>query len=590
MYALRSRWKWAAMGALVLMTIDMSLISVQVRHPIDPWPWGQLLYQWSALVLGCTLLQAGTEYWVPMRSRHWSVTCLSIVAGSAVGASYIPSLHGGLVGGAIGLLFGLLVPRRMTPAAVVGLTLIWTGTTLIKKGSSPDITEDTINRPDIVLVTIDTVREDALSSSPRALIPALTPTLDRLAGMGCQHHEATAPSPLTGPSHAAMLSGAHPLELGLFKNGATLPKNIPWMPEILHRQGYQTAAFVSSAMLDGSLGYQRGFHTYDDDQSGMAAMSHSTLSHIFPVPTVSKSDSFSRYGGETIERMTQWLSDVDPDRPVFIWLHLYDAHRPYVATSDSMRFVEEATVRLPEPSSFSQWTPPDDTPPVTSIGTKIFDDLMQTAMNTSLKPGPETMPLMYLAGVRDLDGLVGKAWTSIDTLRPDSDRIWAILGDHGESLTEHGELGSHQHNVYEANLRVPFLLSDGDCPTGPRSTVEVAGILLKRAKIDESWPTGLPLEAAVRVGKRAPTHPSMFKLSRRVGDQKVVVGIDDEQTMFTESYELSVDPHEQRPLSRTPTSLGHFAQEATPKLTDRPEQHSTDASVHEALRALGYIE
>lgn len=580
--------RWIGIG-LVFIALDVAAISLRTTHPIHPWPWQTLLLWWTVLLAGSFITQHALKRWRPKQSRPWALIALSLVVGSQAGFSFMGAEFGGFVGATMGLIAVHIIPSKLVTATTVLLLGSWVITVLMSTEALQQ-TDVPGEGPDIIVVTIDTVREDALSSSPRALISGLTPTLDRLAKDGCQVDQATSTSPLTGPSHAAMFSGRHPIDLGLFKNGRTLPEDLPWLPSILKERGYQTAGFVSSAMLDGTLGYSRGFQTYDDDQSGTAALSSSTLSALFPTPTPSRAEAFSRHGSETIERMQRWLERADSERPIFVWLHLYDAHRPYVASASSVRFVENAQLALPPPSAFMQWSEPPATAAPSSIATKIFSELRQTALQNSLEPGPDTMPLMYLAGVRDLDALVERAWAQLDEARPKSERVWAVVSDHGESLTEHGELGSHQHNVYEANLRVPYLLSPGPCPTVPTSTVGLAETLLKRAGIDEKWTSEEGLDAVVRASEKAPSHPSMLKLSRRVGDQKIVVGLKDGESQFTESYDLAADRHELRPLSEPPAPLTGFISSVLPRLTDPPTVLETDHSVQQALRALGYID
>ena len=45
----------------------------------------------------------------------------------------------------------------------------------------------------------------------------------------------------------------------------SLRTNIPTLAEALHRSGYQTAAFVSSLVLNSMWGLNRGFDLYDDN-------------------------------------------------------------------------------------------------------------------------------------------------------------------------------------------------------------------------------------------------------------------------------------------------------------------------------------
>ena len=74
--------------------------------------------------------------------------------------------------------------------------------------------------------------------------------------------------PLTRPSHATIFSGLLPWQVGVRDNLAPieLPPS-PLLAEILKGAGFQTAAFVSSMVLDRRGGFDRGFDRYDDDVS-----------------------------------------------------------------------------------------------------------------------------------------------------------------------------------------------------------------------------------------------------------------------------------------------------------------------------------
>src|SRR6185295_12267869 len=136
------------------------------------------------------------------------------------------------------------------PAAILGAT-----------ACSPSRTTPPTARH-LVLVTVDTLRADRVGAYGKG---DLTPRLDRIARDGAYAANAMAHVPLTRPSHATILSGRLPWELGVRDNlsPAQLPAS-PLAAEILKGAGFRTAAFVSSIVLDRRGGFDRGFDRYDD--------------------------------------------------------------------------------------------------------------------------------------------------------------------------------------------------------------------------------------------------------------------------------------------------------------------------------------
>ena len=163
----------------------------------------------------------------------------------------------------------------------------------------------------LLLVTLDTVRADHLGVYGDH--GAETPNLDRLAAEGVRFAEASAPVPLTLPSHASILSGLLPTEHGLRNNGlGRFPDLPPTLATELAGAGYRTGAFIGAFVLDHRYGLDRGFGSYDDD---------------IPRDTAAGLDA-RRPGRVVVDRTLEWL-DRDASKPFFAWVHLYDAHAPY---------------------------------------------------------------------------------------------------------------------------------------------------------------------------------------------------------------------------------------------------------------------
>jgi arylsulfatase A-like enzyme/Flp pilus assembly protein TadD len=168
-------------------------------------------------------------------------------------------------------------------------------------------------RPRVLLITVDTLRADAVGAygNPRAR----TPWIDRLASTGIRFTEARAHNVVTLPSHANILSGRYPFDHGARDNaGFRFPRTQETLATLLSARGYRTGAFVSAFPLDSRFGLDRGFDVYDDSFVGAET----------PAAFVVQ----ERTGAETVARAVAWLNASDP-RPSFCWVHLYEPHFPY---------------------------------------------------------------------------------------------------------------------------------------------------------------------------------------------------------------------------------------------------------------------
>ena len=180
-------------------------------------------------------------------------------------------------------------------------------------GKSDASRADARRGPDIVLITVDTLRADRVGATGGPV--GVTPAIDELARGGAAFLDATAHVPLTLPSHASILTGRYPTAHGVHDNsGFTVGADVPTLATFLHGAGYHTAAFVSSFVLRGATGLSRGFDRYDDRFEG-AGRAHVTTG------------SLERRAADVARDVTQWLAAAP--HPFFLWVHFYDPHAPY---------------------------------------------------------------------------------------------------------------------------------------------------------------------------------------------------------------------------------------------------------------------
>jgi arylsulfatase A-like enzyme/Flp pilus assembly protein TadD len=261
----------------------------------------------------------------------------------------------------------------------------------------------------VVLVTIDTLRPDHLHCYGYPDIE--TPNLDALAGHGVLFENAVAQAPLTPPSHASIFTGQYPTVHHVRNTGGfILPSSSQPLARILQEHGWDTAAFVSSAVLKKVIGFNNGFSVYDDQ-----------------MPRQGNKEEFGedaeRRGGDTVDRALHWLS-TQSGKPYFLWVHLYDPHLPYEP-----------------PSPFKE--------------------------NYSGRP--------YDGEIAYTDQQLGRLLEAVGKKAPADKTIIAVLSDHGESLSEHGEF-THGVFLYDATMRIAFMMAGPGIPGGTRVSQQVRSI------------------------------------------------------------------------------------------------------------------
>jgi arylsulfatase A-like enzyme/Flp pilus assembly protein TadD len=248
--------------------------------------------------------------------------------------------------------------------------------------------------PNVILITLDTVRADRMGFLGSKL--GLTPQLDALASQGVVFEHAYSQAPITPVSHATMLTGTFPQYHGIRNFGDRLPPSVPFLPEILHAQGYHTGAFVGSIILDPKNGFASGFERgFDVYNAGFHRQKTGER----------REASMQRRGEVTLGYALEWLGQ-QQGGPFFLWFHLWDAHDPY---------------NPPEP------------------------------FRSRFPKAP------YNGGIAYVDATVGKL---LDYLRKQGlydNTLIAVAADHGESLGDHGEL-THSIFLYDATIHVPLLL------------------------------------------------------------------------------------------------------------------------------------
>ncbi len=297
--------------------------------------------------------------------------------------------------------------------------------------------------PDIVWVTLDTTRVDRFGSYGGADV---TPNFDRLAARGVRFKWLLTHIPATLPAHSSMFTGLDPHAHQVPANGYALAEELETLAERLAGMGYDTIAVVGASVLESAMGLDQGFRIYDDELGD------------------SKKRRFEDRADVVNERVWAALEERDSSRPLFLWVHYFDAHAPY-----------EAPMEWHEQHVDTSYVPSWGAGPFATGDTASFKDLT-----------PEDLAFVrnsYTAEVAWQDHNLGLL---IDGLEErDLVEALVVMADHGDLLGDAPDLRfGHAASVSLPVIRVPGMLwapgLNASVLERPVANSELASTLLAR--------------------------------------------------------------------------------------------------------------
>ena len=446
--------------------------------------------------------------------------------------------------------------------------------------SSPYLTSweriegDVFVQPNILFITLDTVRADHLSAY--GYERQTSPTLDRLAAEGTRFARAYSHIDLTNPSHLTMLSGLYPRSHGILDNVSVVPLELRTVSERLQEAGYHTVGIVSAYHLGPGWNMDQGFADY------------------YP-PT-----ELRRPAVTTTDLALEWLIEHPQAEPFFMWVHYFDPHAPYLppAPYDALYDPAQDPVQIP----MSQVSLPAD------WGERYGD--WPAAADVA------TVVAQYDGAIAYNDAQLARLLAYLEETGLADRTVIIVTADHGEGLGEHGVAFDH-YGLHEEVVHIPLIVRvPGHLPSGvvqePIGHINLTPTFLDLAGLPV--PKELPGTSLVPVleGRRWNGSEEIVMQQQedmaaavRTVDWGLILHLQDQDYWplyplhagDLELYNQQADPGQEQNLWPNPPPAAQQAQQALARLLVRWEERTPAASginstldeeSLEMLRRIGY--
>jgi arylsulfatase A-like enzyme len=266
--------------------------------------------------------------------------------------------------------------------------------------------------PNILLITIDTVRADHLGAYGYS--KSTSPNLDRFASENIVFENAFCLMPTTVPSHASIFLGTWPRVHGSTSNFQKVNSSLAYFPKLLKKSGYHAAAFVSAEHLKPILEPLGGFDVFSSPKMVATA-------------------------DETLPKAIEWLRQ-NRKYPYFLWIHLWDPHSPYLLHPEFMKRINP------------NFQDNDFEKRYAFVGKDFYNSGQISQMID-----------LYDNEIAFTDDQLGKFLSAFRGEDFDSNTAMIITSDHGETLGElmerDGYAFDHGEFLYDQQLHVPLIVA-----------------------------------------------------------------------------------------------------------------------------------
>lgn len=429
--------------------------------------------------------------------------------------------------------------------------------------------------PDVLLISLDTTRADALSAWGKTGGRATTPALDALATRGVRFEWALSAAPSTLSSHATVFTGLDPHGTQVVRNGYAIATELETLAERLAANGYDTMAVLGSSALGRPMNIDQGFRTWDETFSEKRKQRHEARAT------------------SVTDRAMAALAQRAPGKPVFVFAHYFDAHSPYA----------------PPKAYKDRWSEPGKEQDFGTEDGALNGLANQIRTGRPASEWSDTLTELhndYLSEVTYVDHEVARLLERVDLDRT----IVVVFGDHGECF---GEVPlrpfGHGMDLDLFETHVPLIIAGKGAPAGkvvttPVGLIDIPATVLTLAGLPGTL--GESVDLSPTWASTPPTTSRTWFSEATVPDVKRPAGwnnLDTERGVATDGYLLLRSPVEgnrprlyriadgQPEVQDEPraTELDQLLRAWDAKAPPHRDAKMSDAT-REGLKALGYAE
>lgn len=328
----------------------------------------------------------------------------------------------------------------------------------------------------VILITIDSVNRSHLGINGYNRVTS--PNLDAWSKTALTFDQYITTSDLTPVTQTSIQTGLYPSNSGVVSFGSLLPDEVPILPEILQKEGYETAAIGSApeyfaGRVSGwqmrRKNFQRGYDQYFDEYFE---------NQIMEKPPTPYKGLPTDYIWPQKERglptgVIDWINNA-PSKKFFLWVPLGGVHWPY-NDNKSLHFAD-ATYSGMFKNDQLNWQLP-------SQFKRVYRDQFWPKGGEPINLTEADKKFVvdrYDDGIYLTDQFLGEVFNAIENKGLSKNTIIILTTEHGEEFGEHGFFA--HYDVYDPEINVPlFIKIPGVAPkrvTSQVSTVDLLPTLL----------------------------------------------------------------------------------------------------------------
>jgi len=283
-------------------------------------------------------------------------------------------------------------------------------------------------RPHIILIGLDTLRADSLGCYGYSR--GISPNIDAFSKSCVRYANTMSQSNWTLPAFASLFTGLMPHQhtagLPINNDDGTMPtpvpRSLPVLPEMLKELGYYTAGVTGGGYMCETAGFARGFDEF----------------HEIGIKQSRNSGEYQNDLPVQLEKATELVYDLHHKERLFLFLHSYECHHPYIPPASIVNAMDPGYQGLP------------------LTGDVNYDLAEFGAQFTELEVA--RLKTFYDSEIFFSDRLLSLFFDALHDLKIFDDSLIIFTSDHGTEFFDHGSWKHGHANLHNELINIPMMI------------------------------------------------------------------------------------------------------------------------------------